>query len=102
MDVRQIPQIDKTAFGSIALDSQTPLVIKGLVETWPAVQAGLESDAAFFAYLSDFDSGLAFTAMKLDKTQKGRIFYNEDLTAFNFSYKRINLTPSGQNLNKLR
>jgi hypothetical protein len=90
MDVRQIPQIDKTAFESIALDSQTPLVIKGLVETWPAVQAGLESDTAFFSYLSGFDSGHAFTAMKLDKTQKGRIFYNEDLTAFNFSYKRIN------------
>jgi len=90
MDVRQIPQIDKTAFGSIALDSQTPVVIKGLVETWPAVQAGLESDAAFFGYLSDFDSGLAFTAMRLDQAQKGRIFYNEDLTAFNFSYERIN------------
>lgn len=90
MDVRQIPQIDKTAFESIALDSQTPLVIKGLVETWPAVQAGLESDTAFFSYLSGFDSGHAFTAMKLDKTQKGRIFYNEDLTAFNFSYERIN------------
>jgi hypothetical protein len=90
MDVRQIPQIDKTAFESIALDSTAPLVVRGLVEAWPAVQAGLDSDTAFLNYLSGFDSGNAFTAMKLDKTQRGRVFYNEDLTALNFSYERIN------------
>ncbi|MEJ2274158.1 MAG: cupin-like domain-containing protein, partial [Woeseiaceae bacterium] len=73
------------------LASDQPLVIRGLVRDWPAVKLGLDSPDRIIDYLREFDSNNAVTALFAPPEAGGRIFYNEDMTAFNFEYRRIAL-----------
>ncbi|MEJ2257668.1 MAG: cupin-like domain-containing protein [Woeseiaceae bacterium] len=73
------------------LASDQPLVIRRLVRDWPAVKLGLDSADRIIDYLREFDSNNAVTALFAPPEAGGRIFYNEDMTAFNFEYRRIAL-----------
>jgi len=73
------------------LASAEPLVIRGLACDWPAVGHGRESADSIIAYLQAFDSNKVVTAMYAPPEAAGRIFYNEDMTAFNFEYRRMAL-----------
>lgn len=64
-------------------ESRVPIVLKGLVDDWPAVKACSESLPSATSYLSNFWSStpvLVFVGDDID----GRFFYNEDCTGFNF------------------
>lgn len=65
------------------LASDVPLLLKGLVADWPAVKAcgGSVIDAA--RYLSRFWTNEPVTVYVSDDN-KGRFFYNEDCSGFNF------------------
>ena len=76
------------------LASDKPLLLRGLASDWPAVKHGLESADKIIEYLRDFDSGNAVTALYAPPEAGGRIFYNQDLTAFNFEY-RLRATMAG-------
>lgn len=71
------------------LSSSKPLVLRGLVSDWPLVTQASRSSNSAIEYLKQFDSGKALTAMVGEPTIDGRIFYNEDLTDFNFKYSRM-------------
>jgi hypothetical protein len=71
--------------------SAEPLVFRGLVRHWPAVLAGSESPAAAEAYLRRFYTDAKVNAVYGKPGQKGRIFYNEDLSGFNFEVVRATL-----------
>ena len=73
------------------LESDEPLVLRGLASDWPAVKHGLESADRVIEYLQGFDSGNVVTALHAPASANGRIFYNEDLSAFNFEYRRMAL-----------
>jgi hypothetical protein len=73
------------------LASDRPLVLRGLASDWPAVKHGLESADSIIEYLQAFDSGNVVTALFAPPEAGGRIFYNEDMTAFNFEYRRMAL-----------
>ena len=64
--------------------SPEPILIRGLVAHWPVVQAALESPAGVEAYLRRFYSGATVNAVYGKPGEQGRIYYNEDLTGFNF------------------
>ena len=70
--------------GDDLLASERPLVLRGLASGWPAVRHGLESADKIIEYLQGFDSGNVVTALHAPPEAGGRIFYNEDMTAFNF------------------
>jgi len=66
------------------LQSTQPLILRGLVEHWPLVQAGLTSQQAASAYLRRFYQGIKVVAMLGRPDIDGRFFYNDDLSGFNF------------------
>jgi hypothetical protein len=76
------------------LASDQPLVLRGLASDWPAVRHGLESADRLIEYLLGFDSGNVVTALYAPPEAAGRIFYNEDMTAFNFLYRRMGLAAA--------
>jgi hypothetical protein len=78
------------------LASDRPLVLRGLVADWPAVRHGLESADRLIEYLLGFDSGNVVTALHAPPEAAGRIFYNEDMTGFNFEYRRMALAAAVQ------
>ena len=78
------------------LASDQPLVLRGLASDWPAVRHGLESTDRLIDYLMGFDSNNAVTALYAPPEAAGRIFYNEDMTGFNFEYRRMALAAAVQ------
>jgi hypothetical protein len=78
------------------LESDEPLVLRGLASGWPAVKHGLESTDRIIEYLQGFDSGNVVTALEAPAGAGGRIFYNKDMTAFNFEYRRMALKDAMQ------
>ncbi|MDB4261081.1 cupin-like domain-containing protein [Porticoccaceae bacterium] len=73
------------------LTSSQPLVLRGLISDWPLVTAAKNSPKEAADYLLSFDSGKPLTAMVGDAAIKGHIFYNSDLSGFNFEYQRLRL-----------
>ncbi len=80
------------------LAAEQPLVLRGLASDWPAVAHGLESADKIIDYLQGFDSGNAVTTLCAPPETGGRIFYNEDMTAFNFEYRRMALKDAVQQI----
>jgi hypothetical protein len=74
------------------LKSTAPVLLRGLVSHWPAVQAGLKSNQDFRDYILEFDTKAPLTVYHGHAEIKGRLFYNTDFTGFNFSRNRKPLT----------
>ncbi len=78
------------------LASDKPLVIRGLVSAWPAVERARQSRDKIADYLQGFDSGNPVTALCAPPAAAGRLFYDEAMTGFNFEYRRMTLTDAMQ------
>ena len=89
--IRELPGLDLHALPDEVLKSTRPLVLKGLVANWPVVRAGLESAQAAAAYLRRFYGDATVGAMLGAPDIGGRLFYNDDLSGFNFRSVRIRL-----------
>ncbi len=94
--VRELTGITADDIGDDVLTSEQPLVIRGLAANWPAVKQGLESATQLADYLLDFDSNNVVTALCAPAEAGGRIFYNSDMTGFNFEYRRLALKDAVQ------
>lgn len=66
-----------------------PVVMRGLVGHWPAVQAGARSPAAFKEYVSQFEAGAQAEAFFGHPRIRGKFYYSDDLQGFNFERKQI-------------
>jgi hypothetical protein len=62
-----------------------PVVLRGLVRGWPAVAAGLEGREALGSYLARMDSGALSSCVVGPPSIRGRFFYRDDMTGFNFA-----------------
>lgn len=71
-----------------------PLVLRGLVRHWPAVQAGEESPQAFAHYLLSFAAGGEVEVFLGAAAIAGRYFYGDDLRGFNFERRRMPLSQA--------
>jgi hypothetical protein len=89
--VREIKGLGPQDLTDVILKSTQPLILRGLVSSWPMVQAGLSSDDEAAAYLGRFYQGANVVAMLGTPEIKGRFFYNEDLSGFNFFPVNTNL-----------
>lgn len=79
-------------------ESERPLLLKGLVADWPAVEACSRSLAEATQYLSRFWTTQPVTVYVGNAGIDGRFFYNKDFTDFNF---RSGSAQLGQVLHKL-
>jgi len=68
-----------------AIGASTPLVIRGLVDHWPALAAGKTSPSALTRYLLSMDVGTPCTVMEAPASSSGRFGYTADLSEFTFS-----------------
>jgi hypothetical protein len=86
--VREVAGIDPAALPDALLDATEPLVIRGLAKAWPAVQAALESDAAVAGLLRRHWRDATVNAWIGQPEIRGRFFYDEAFSGFNFRAER--------------
>lgn len=84
--MRELNDVDLARLTPALLCSPEPLVLRGLVSHWPAVQA---ADA--LAYLRHHDAGAAVDAWVGPPEIDGRFHYTDDLRGFNFERQRLPL-----------
>lgn len=84
-----IPEIDGSAvtardFHMDIVTAGRPVILRNVAAAWPVTAAGRTSPAALREYLLRFDRGEPARAMIGPPAIKGRFFYNDALTGFNF------------------
>lgn len=82
--VRAIEGVPLDSVPNYLLMSSEPLLLKGLVTEWPAVQAARQSVSAADEYIRRFYRGATIGAFFAAPDSGGRIFYNEDMSGFNY------------------
>jgi hypothetical protein len=91
---QQITEIDGCQPDNIPADvlcSPQPLVLRGLVDSWPMVQSALVSAKQAVDYLTKFSTDEPVTVYRGAAEIEGRVFYNDDLSGFNFEAQRLPL-----------
>ena len=78
----------------VVVRAEQPLVIKGLLDRWPALAAGRRSPAALNAYLKAMDTGAPVPVMEAPAATGGRFGYGADLREFAFSKRQAGLTQT--------
>jgi Cupin-like domain len=75
-----------------------PVVLRGLVDHWPIVEAGRCSAAAVRDYLLPLDAGGEIEAFVGAPSIAGRYFYSDDMQGFNFERKRMRFREALQTI----
>ena len=92
-DLDSLPEVpsvtlpDLRAFADIVA-AERPIILKGLVEHWPALAAGRQSAEAMATYLKAMDQGVSAPVMEAPARTGGWFFYSPDLREFNFSKRQ--------------
>jgi hypothetical protein len=89
--IREIQGVDPQQLSDEILMSTEPIVLRGLVTSWPMVRAAITSQQAADEYLRGFYRDATVTAMHGMPDIAGRFFYNDDLTGFNYTSSRVKL-----------
>jgi len=74
------------------LSSSEPLILRGLIDDWPLVKKGRETDQAADAYLRQYYNQNPVHLMSGEPSMGGRFFYNHDLSGFNFQRENTTLS----------
>jgi hypothetical protein len=82
--VREIAGLGPHELSEALSQASEPLLLRGLVASWPIVRAGLDSAQAADRYLRRFYRDATVVAMLGAPDIDGRFFYNADLSGFNF------------------
>ncbi|TWI65323.1 Cupin-like domain-containing protein [Pseudoduganella lurida] len=85
--VPELSGIDADAFAALVA-AQRPVVLRGFVRDWPAVQQGRGAPEVLCRYLMAFDRGTAADTVLMAPEEGGRLFYKPGLQAFNFVHSR--------------
>ena len=64
--------------------SDSPILIKNLIQSWPSVVASKKSPTESFEYLKKFNTDELYTVFFGEPEINGRVFYNDDCSDFNF------------------
>jgi Cupin-like domain len=91
--------VDAATFRKKIVPRNEPAVLRGLIRSWPAVQAGLRSPEALCDYLRRFDRGGKVEVLMGDASIHGRFFYQPDMSDMNFTRRML---PFGGFLDALR
>ena len=83
--MREWHDVTRAQFESEIRPLGQPAVLRGLARDWPLVRHGLGSAKDAAGYLVQFYRGLPVSAITVPASKGGRIFYNSDMTGYNFS-----------------
>ncbi|MET3666769.1 hypothetical protein ABIC66_003396 [Caulobacter sp. 1776] len=86
--------VDAGGFHGVIVPAARPVVFRGLVSHWPAVEAARRGDEALFDYLARFDRQEPVGTLIAPPEAGGRFFYNDALDGFNFQSGRARLAKS--------
>jgi Cupin-like domain len=92
--------VDERAFREDVLTRYRPAVLRGLVKSWPAVQAALTSHEDVVRYLVALDSGTPVDAILMPPHARGRIAYNDSMDGINFAHRRLPLSAIIEQLSR--
>lgn len=67
------------------LSSASPVVLRGLIKDWPLVVDAKLSNQAARSHLRQYYNQSKIRAFMADAVHRGRFFYNDDLSSFNFT-----------------
>ena len=99
--IREIDGLGPHALTDEVLQSAWPLVLRGVVKQWPMVAAARTSVHAAIDYLKRFDhGGMPVIANVAPPQAAGRVFYNDDLSDFNFRREKVPLAVMLDTLRK--
>ncbi len=87
--VREVSDVTPERFAAEILPAYRPVVLRGLVAHWPAVQAGRGGPAAMADYIRRFDGGRPANVMVAAPEERGRFFYTPDFAGFNFKRAQV-------------
>ena len=80
---------------------ETPVVLKGLIDHWPALAAGRQSPAHMNAYLKAMDIGAPAPVMEAPASSNGWYFYGPDMREFNFSKRQAGIRETLDRIQQL-
>jgi len=66
------------------LEAARPTVIRDLVAHWPSVESAVAGNGALLSYLRKLHRDRPILAFQGSAEMRGRFFYNDDLSGFNF------------------
>jgi hypothetical protein len=94
--VKDIPvaSVRNAAELSPVVTAARPVILKGLIEHWPALAAGRHSPAALNHYFKSMDRGLPATVMEAPAGTQGRFGYSADLREFSFSKRQCGISET--------
>lgn len=72
-------------------NSEEPLILRGVVASWPIVKEGMKSTYGSLDYLRQFYTGRPITYYHGASELNGRMFYNDDCSGFNFNVGEADL-----------
>lgn len=82
--IMRMSGLDAQDLPDSVLNSSEPLLLEGLCQEWPLVKAGLESNQAAAELLQGYAANNPVHACYGEPDIDGRIFYNQDVSGFNF------------------
>src|SRR6202050_5042408 len=77
-----------------AVRASKPLILRGLMEHWPALAAGRASPSTLGNYLKSMDRGTAVPVMEAPASTHGRFGYSADLREFTFSTRQRGISET--------
>ena len=100
-NVKRLKGISQQQFFQEIVPARRPVILSDLVADWPVTQAAKQSPAALHRYLAPFDKGLEVDTLLLDPATKGEVFYNTEMTGFNFERRKYPVAVVLQQLLKI-
>src|SRR5580704_16026565 len=78
----------------LAVRASKPLILRGLMEHWPAHAAGRASPSTLGNYFKSMDRGTSATVMEAPASTQGRFGYKSDLREFTFSTRQRGISET--------
>lgn len=94
-NLQKIPEwhnVSEKIFREEILTEYRPAVLRGVVKNWPSVQHAINSPESICAYLHAFDKGIVADVMLTPPEVKGRMFYQDDMSGFNFLRNKLSIS----------
>ena len=89
--IKEFNKAEIKSFQNDVVAAESPVVIRSLVEDWPAVNQGRGSAADICRYIESLDKGKLVYTIAAPPEAGGRFFYSEDLRSLNFKRGQIPL-----------
>lgn len=89
--VKEINHCHPGDIPEFVLASTQPIILRGFANKWPVVEAGKESVQKAIDYLRSFYSDIPVNVSYSEPETNGRVFYDREMTGFNFSSSKMNL-----------